>query len=234
VLVRGFPAGPWGTNCFVLAPGPSSECLIVDPGKDSLAGIAEIIAENDLHPVAALLTHGHIDHTWSVVPLCASHNIPAAIHAADRGQLLDPLSGLTAATRDLVGQLAPSGLPSGEPSDLRLIADGDQLNLGGVAITVRHVPGHTPGSVVFTTTDDDASVDLLFSGDLLFEGSVGRTDTPGGSWSELLASLARVVLPMADSTVVLPGHGATTTIGLERATNPYLAEAAAAPPARGL
>jgi hydroxyacylglutathione hydrolase len=233
VLVRGFPAGPFGTNCFVAAPGPSSECVIVDPGKDSIEGIAQLVVEHDLHPVAVLLTHGHIDHTWSVVPLCASHGIPAVIHAADRGQLNDPLSGLTQDTRAAVAYFAPDGLPSGEPKDIRLVSEADHVDVGGLDLSVRHAPGHTPGSVVFLGRDEAADVDVMFSGDLLFKGSVGRVDAPGGDWQQMLASLARVALPMADSTVVLPGHGEQTTIGAERRSNPYLAQAFAGPQAPG-
>ena len=233
MLVRGFPAGPFGTNCFVAAPGPSSECVIVDPGKDSIDVIAQLIAEHDLHPVAVLLTHGHIDHTWSVVPLCNSHGIPAVIHAADRGQLNDPLSGLTADTRSAVAYFAPDGLPTGEPRDITLVSEADHVNVGGLDLAVRHAPGHTPGSVVFLGRDDTADVDVMFSGDLLFKGSVGRVDGPGGDWQDMLASLARVVLPMADSTVVLPGHGEQTTIGDERRTNAYLAQALAGRDAPG-
>ena len=233
MLARGFAAGPWATNCFVIAPGPSSECVVVDPGKDSLDGIAQIVAEYDLHPVAALLTHGHIDHTWSVMPLCASHDIPAMIHVADRHQLSDPLSGLSVQTGGVIGMMAGT-IPEGEPRDVRLVADGDSVTIAGLPLTVRHTPGHTPGSIVFVTHDDVQAVDVMLSGDLLFAGSVGRTDLPGGSWPELMASLNRVALPMADETIVLPGHGASTTIGAERAANPYLAEAATAAPARGL
>jgi glyoxylase-like metal-dependent hydrolase (beta-lactamase superfamily II) len=233
VLVRGFPAGPFGTNCFVAAPGPASECVIVDPGKDSLAGIGQLIAEHDLHPVAVLLTHGHIDHTWSVVPLCDAHGVPGVIHAADRGQLNDPLSGLTTETRSAVADFAPDGLPAGEPRDLRLISDAEHIDVGGMGLTVRHAPGHTPGSVVFLGRDEQATVDVMFSGDLLFKGSVGRVDGPGGDWEAMLASLVRVALPMADSTVVLPGHGEQTTIGHERRSNAYLAQAMAGPAAPG-
>jgi hydroxyacylglutathione hydrolase len=233
VLVRGFPAGPFGTNCFVAAPGPGSECVIVDPGKDSMEVVAQLIDEHDLHPVAVLLTHGHIDHTWSVVPLCDAHGIPAVIHAADRGQLNDPLSGLTPDTRSAVAYFAPDGLPAGEPRELQLVSDADHLNVGGLDLAIRHAPGHTPGSVVFVGRDETAAVDVMFSGDLLFKGSVGRVDAPGGNWQDMLASLARVALPMADSTVVLPGHGEQTTIGHERRTNAYLAEALAGSHAPG-
>jgi glyoxylase-like metal-dependent hydrolase (beta-lactamase superfamily II) len=110
---------------------------------------------------------------------------------------------------------------------LRLASDGDLLTVAGLDLSVRHAPGHTPGSVVFVTRDELEAVDVMFSGDLLFKGSVGRVDGPGGDWQDMLDSLARVALPMPDNTVVLPGHGEATTIGVERSTNPYLAQAAA-------
>jgi glyoxylase-like metal-dependent hydrolase (beta-lactamase superfamily II) len=111
-------------------------------------------------------------------------------------------------------------LPTAEPADVRELADGQTLELAGLSLGVRHAPGHTLGSVVFTA--ETADEPLLFSGDLLFAGSIGRTDLPGGSYPAILDSLARVVLPLDDATVVLPGHGPQTTVGRERAGNPYL------------
>jgi glyoxylase-like metal-dependent hydrolase (beta-lactamase superfamily II) len=218
MLVTGFAAGPPGTNCFVVAPGPGEQCVVIDPGIEATGPLADVLERHRLHPVAVLLTHGHLDHTYSVVPVCEARDVPAWIHPDDRGQLTDPLRWL--------GQ--PPGaplmglphLPTAEPSDLRLLADGDTLELAGLGFGVRHAPGHTLGSVVFTAHTADEP--LLFSGDLLFAGSIGRTDLPGGSYPAILDSLARVVLPLDDATVVLPGHGPHTTVGRERATNPYL------------
>jgi hydroxyacylglutathione hydrolase len=218
VLVTGFPAGPPGTNCFVVAPGPGEQCVVIDPGIGAEGPLDELLAEHRLHPVAVLLTHGHLDHTFSVVPVCDARDVPAFLHPEDRGQLTDPLTwlGLEPGT-PLMGLTA---LPAAEPADLRPLADGELLELAGLTLGVHHTPGHTLGSVVFTTATEDEP--LLFSGDLLFAGSVGRVDLPGGSMDAQLDSLARVVLPMDDATVVLPGHGPTTTVGRERATNPYL------------
>jgi hydroxyacylglutathione hydrolase len=233
VLIEGFEAGPWGTNCYILAPAPNSECIIVDPGKDSLDQINAVIARHHLHPVAALLTHGHIDHTWSVVPLCDSHAIPGVIHSADRHLLKDPIAGLSRETAGVIGMMAGS-LPMSEPRDVVVVRDGDALDLAGQRYSVRHAPGHTQGSVAFMTRDDTRDVDLMLSGDLLFKGAIGRTDLPGGDWGQMLDSLSRVVLTLPDDTVVLPGHGPSTTIGLERVENMYLRQAAAEPPHRGL
>jgi hydroxyacylglutathione hydrolase len=218
VLVSGFPAGPPGTNCFVVAPAPGERCLVIDPGIGATDPLLEVLDRHRLRPAAVLLTHGHIDHTFSVVPVCEANDVPAWIHPDDRGQLTDPLRwlGVPPGT-PLMGM--PS-LPAAEPADLRELADGDTLELAGLRLGVRHTPGHTLGSVVFTL--DTADEPLLFAGDLLFAGSIGRTDLPGGSYPAMLESLARVVLPLDDATVVHPGHGPDTTIGRERATNPYL------------
>jgi hydroxyacylglutathione hydrolase len=232
VLIRSFPAGAFGTNCYAVATGTGSsalrqECVVVDPGMDAVEPLARMLAENGLAPVAVVLTHGHLDHTFSVLPVCEGYDIPAYLHPADAGMLSDPLRWHGPALAPLIGQVA---LP--DPADVQPLADGATLSLAGVELTVRHAPGHTQGSVVFSLDLDDAPG--LLAGDVLFAGSVGRVDLPGGSWDAMLGSLRDVVLPLDDETVVLPGHGAATTIGRERATNPYLAEAASAPKGRSL
>jgi hydroxyacylglutathione hydrolase len=215
VLVTGFPAGAFAANCYIVAPAPGEECVIIDPGQDAERGIEELLARYRLKPVAVLLTHGHIDHVWSVGPVCGAKGIPAWIHPADRGLLADPASGLALN----VGQELFGGITFTEPDDVRELTDGAALELAGVQLTVGHVPGHTPGSVTFRGGADD--LDALFSGDLLFAGSIGRTDLPGGDHAAMLKSLART-LTLPDETVVLPGHGPQTTVGAERRTNPFL------------
>jgi glyoxylase-like metal-dependent hydrolase (beta-lactamase superfamily II) len=230
VLIRSFPAGAFGTNCYVAATGRGQECVIVDPGMEAVDPLARIIAEDGLKPVAIVLTHGHLDHTFSVVPVCEGYDIPAYIHPADTGMLADPVAWHGPA---LAPRIRGARLP--DPSEVRTLDDGAVLELAGVTLTVRHAPGHTEGSVMFSLDLGDAPG--LLAGDVLFAGSVGRVDLPGGSWTSMLGSLRDVVLPMDDETIVLPGHGPATTIGRERATNPYLAEAAASGPAprgRGL
>ncbi|HVA61918.1 MAG TPA: MBL fold metallo-hydrolase [Mycobacteriales bacterium] len=212
MLVAGFPAGPPQTNCWVVAPAPGEECVVVDPGIDAEPALDALLAEHRLRPVAVLLTHGHFDHTFSVVPVCGARGIPAWIHPDDRGQLADPGSGLGLAPgTPLFGRLTWS-----EPDDVRILADGEVLELAGLQLRVAHAPGHTPGSVAFGTAGG------LFSGDLLFAGSIGRTDLPGGDGQAMLDSLARVCLALPDTTEVWPGHGPVTTIGRERVGNPFL------------
>jgi len=225
VLITGFPAGVFGTNCYAIAPAPGEECIVIDPGQDAEEPLRSVLAEHRLKPVAVVLTHGHLDHVWSVVPVCAGYDIPAYLHPADRAMLADPLSWHGEAIGAMI-----RGLTFSEPSEVAELTDGAALALAGVTLTVRHAPGHTQGSVAFELEHPDAPV--LLSGDLLFAGSIGRTDLPGGSYEEILDSLARVCLPLADDTVVLSGHGPQTTIGRERATNPYLREAVSAAPSR--
>ena len=220
MLVVGFPTGVFGANCYLVAPAAGERCVIVDPGQDAVRPLTQALADHRLKPAAVLLTHGHLDHMWSVLPVCGAHDVPAFVHADDRGRLADPVAGLPP---DWVGSLGLAGVTFAEPDDVREICDGELLDLAGLDLVVRHAPGHTAGSVVFCAAAGGSDGEpMMFAGDLLFAGSVGRTDLPGGDDAAMRASLARVVLGAPDETVVLPGHGARTTIGRERATNPYL------------
>src|SRR5919107_1737550 len=193
---------------------------------DAVEPLAQMLRADGLKPVAVVLTHGHLDHTFSVLPVCDGYDIPAYLHPADNGMLSDP-------ARWHGPQLAPliTGVALPDPTDVKPLDDGAVLSLAGVDLTVRHAPGHTQGSVMFSV--DLGEAPGLLAGDVLFAGSVGRVDLPGGSWEAMLRSLRDVVLPLDDETIVLPGHGPATTIGRERATNPFLAEAASAPSGRG-
>jgi hydroxyacylglutathione hydrolase len=214
LLVVGFPAGPWETNCWVVAPGRGEQCVVIDPGHGAEGPLDDVLAEYSLAPVAVMLTHGHVDHTWSVTPVCGAKNVPALIHPDDRVMLTNPLDGLGLRPgTPILGRLEWA-----EPADVRELTDGETLSLAGMDLRVDAAPGHTRGSVTFTSNGE------FFSGDLLFAGSIGRTDLPGGSYEQIQTSLARVPLALPDETVVRPGHGPDTTIGRERATNPFLAD----------
>jgi glyoxylase-like metal-dependent hydrolase (beta-lactamase superfamily II) len=217
VLIAGFPSAVTDTNCWVVAPADAEQCVVIDPGIGVTGRLDEMIAEHRLHPVAVLLTHGHFDHTFSVLPVCQARGVPAYIHPADRGQLADPWSGVGLP----VGTPLFGSLTFAEPDDVRELGSSDKISIAGLDFAVTHAPGHSAGSVVFGLAGSDEPV--VFCGDVLFAGSIGRTDLPGGSMAQMEASLRTVILPMDDATVVHPGHGPTTTIARERATNPYLA-----------
>ncbi|WP_320067974.1 MBL fold metallo-hydrolase [Micromonospora sp. RTGN7] len=239
MLVASFPADAFGTNCYVVATGPGEQCVVVDPGIGVIDRLDAVLAEHRLHPAAVLLTHGHLDHTFSVAPVCGARGITAYIHPDDRELLADPGRALS---MDLT-QLFGGRLPYAEPDDIAELTDGATLSLAGLEISVDHAPGHTGGSVLFRLPGAGSRWEadqVCLSGDVLFAGSIGRTDLWGGSMPRMLTSLREKILPLADDTVVLPGHGPVTTIGRERVSNPYLVEVAAlgdarpAGPARGL
>jgi hydroxyacylglutathione hydrolase len=224
VLIAGFPAGSWAANCYVVATGPATECVVVDPGQDSAGGIADIVAEHRLKPVAVLLTHGHLDHMWSVTPVAGTYDSTAWIHPADRHLLTDPMAGISS---ESAAMLLGGKYEFTEPDDVAELADGQRLELAGLEVVVDHTPGHTAGSVTFRTPyDGDEVSEVMFSGDLLFAGSIGRSDLPGGDHATMLETLRDKVLALPDDIVVLPGHGEQTSIGRERATNPFLLELA--------
>ncbi len=222
MFIAGFPAGPWGTNCYVAATAPGSECVVIDPGKDSADGVAEVVREHRLKPVSVLVTHGHVDHMWCVAPVAGTYDATAWIHPADRHLLTDPMAGMS---RETTQMLLGGAYEWAEPDDVQELADAQTLELAGLSFSVDHTPGHTEGSVTFRSPyDGDDIAEVMFSGDLLFAGSIGRTDLPGGDHPTMLRSLRDKVLTLRDDIVVLPGHGEQTSIGRERATNPYLLE----------
>lgn len=228
MLAVAFPAAAFATNCYILAPGPGEECVIVDPGIGVEDTVAQVLAEHRLKPAAVLLTHGHLDHVYSVTPVCGG-DTAAYIHGDDRHRLENALDvvgpGMLAMMEQQFGQRATWR----DPEHVVEITDRQRLTLAGLSLEVLHAPGHTEGSVLF---DIDALPDGLdageeltrtvVSGDVLFAGSIGRTDLPGGSAAAMTRSLREVVLPLPDSALVLTGHGPATTLRRERATNPYL------------
>jgi len=220
VFIAGFPVGPWGTNCYVAALDAGSECVIIDPGKDAAEAVAEVVRDHRLKPVAVLVTHGHVDHMWCVAPVAGTYDATAWIHPSDRHLLTDPMAGMSPETTQM---LLGGNYEWAEPDDVSELADAQVLELAGLQFVVDHTPGHTEGSVTFRSPygRDDVS-EVMFSGDLLFAGSIGRTDLPGGDHPTMLRSLRDKVLPLADDVVVLPGHGEQTSIRQERHTNPFL------------
>jgi len=192
----------------------------VDPGisqPNLVAPILETVNKWNLKPVGVLLTHGHLDHTFSVVPLSNKYGIPAIIHSKDRGSLKNPFQVISKGgpTQQIIQAFGITKFE--EPEIVKSLEGNEVFDLGGFKIQTIHAPGHTAGSAMFTV--DDA---YLVSGDVLFAGSIGRTDMPTGSMRDMKSSLINKVLPLPDELIVLPGHGPQTTIARERDKNPYL------------
>jgi hydroxyacylglutathione hydrolase len=219
MLVEGIPLWLAQTNAWIVAPqGPGGECVLVDAPPDPSAILARI-AEHDMRLVALLATHGHVDHIGGIptVVRASPGTVPVHLHDGDRHMLLDPVG-----TGALLGQaLAASGLDLRPPELVSGLDDGERVSGAGMTFTALHTPGHTRGSTCFLL-EVHGEAPILFSGDHLFKGSIGRTDLPGGSMDELLASMTEKILPLPDDVPVLPGHGGTTTVGHERRTNPFL------------
>jgi len=197
--------GPLETNCYLFFCPKSRECAIIDPGAEA-ERIFPLITSLELKPIIILSTHGHVDHTGANVEIKERYKVPIAMHSADLPFLEESLQ--------LEFGLLLGARPTPRPD--RLLSDGDRIKIGQLDLQVVHTPGHSPGSVCFYTPG------LLFSGDTLFCGGVGRTDLPGGSWKDLAASLRSRILTYPEETLVLPGHGPQTTIGEEKETNPFL------------
>lgn len=208
------------TNCWILAPATNSECFIVDPGisqPNFLEPITRTLKAKNLKPIAVILTHGHLDHTFSVVPLANGYGIPALIHSKDRGALTDPYQVIMRGgpTEQIIK--AFGNLKFEEPEEVKPLTGGEKFELAGFKIEAIHAPGHTAGSTIFILDDT-----YLISGDVLFAGAIGRTDMPTGSMSDMRKTLIEKILPLPNELIVLPGHGAQTTIERERGKNPYL------------
>ena len=215
MLVTNFQAQAFATNCWILATGRSQECIVVDPGMPNVTPeLNEKLAEFDLKPVAILVTHGHLDHTFSVQPICDGYEIPAMIHSEDRELLLHPERAHGVEFMQTFTQMNWV-----EPKNVIELHDQQRFELVGLKFQAIHAPGHTKGSTMFLVNDE-----VLISGDVLFAGSIGRTDLPDGSWESMQRSLREKVLPLSDSLQVLPGHGPETSIGRERKYNQFLLE----------
>ena len=194
----------------------------MDPGIDSpnlVSAIKSALNRHNLKPVATLVTHGHLDHTFSVRPFANEYGVPTLIHSSDRKLLSDPFRALetNGESKKIMEGLGVTNFE--EPEVVREVIDGESFDLAGFDIVVQHAPGHTAGSAIFTVNEE-----FLISGDVLFAGAIGRTDLPTGSASAMRNSLISKILPLNDELIVLPGHGPQTTIGRERVNNPYLQE----------
>ena len=207
-IIEGYTVGVFASNCYVAAGREGDKAVVIDPGQDAGELVKERLAAHGLSLEAVLLTHGHIDHIWSAAEVADASGVPAYIHPGDRYMLDDPGAAL--------GRMGMGKMQIETPADVRDLSDGDRFRFGDLELETRHTPGHTPGHCIFVTNG------IVFSGDLIFQGSIGRTDFPGGSLDDLMESIRREILPMGDDVVILSGHGPETTVGVERRTNPFV------------
>ncbi len=230
-------AAAFGTNCYVVAPGAGSdECVIVDPGIGVADRVAEVLLKERLRPAAILLTHGHLDHVYDV-PRLSDGAVPTRIHPQDRYRLVNPMGDLDPGFVAMVEAQFGAKATWREPEfALEFEVDAEHaerlvsVQVAGLSFGVVHAPGHTEGSVLFDiagvpdplAAGDELLDRTVLAGDVLFAGSIGRTDLPGGDPAAMTRSLRDVILPLPDSTLVLPGHGPSTTMARERRSNPYL------------
>jgi len=229
VFIESFVVGPWQTNTYVIASdekvsGTSRAGVVIDPGVGSREQTEVLLARHGLWLAAVVCTHGHLDHVADAADLADAHAVPLFCHPADRVMLTDPVAGLGADSLPLIRYVLQGRSTLPEPHDLREISDGQVLELAGLRLRAIHAPGHTPGSVVFLA--DDAGAPVVFGGDVLFAGTIGRVDLPGGSMPTMMASLGRLVREIPAVARILPGHGPATTMARELASNPYLVQVA--------
>ncbi|GAA1398520.1 MBL fold metallo-hydrolase [Luteococcus peritonei] len=217
MLIASFPAGPWQANCYLLARERGGPCVVVDPGVDAVDGVRQGLSQYGLRLDAVLLTHGHVDHVASAAQIADEADVPVWIHEADADLLQYPLRALGEQSADIIEQIYGS-TEFTPPRQVRHY-EGD-VQAAGIRFATRHAPGHTPGCTLLLPELDDMS--LVFTGDVVFAGSIGRTDLPRGDAFTMASSLVTAVLPLDDEAHLLPGHGPTTTMAAERATNPWL------------
>lgn len=204
----GFAAGPYQTNCYLLAHAGAA--VVVDPGMHSHDRVVSLLEEHELTLESIVLTHGHIDHTRDAGQLARRFNVPVFIHPED-AFMLKGGEGVSEQSQVLFDAANMTPI-----EDLRELVDGQTLRIAGIDTQVLHAPGHSPGSVLLVGEE------FAFTGDVLFQGSIGRTDLLGSDPAAMDASLRGPVWGMADSLQLLPGHGAVTSMRAERASNPFL------------
>ncbi len=196
--------GPLMVNAYIVEEPVSKKAIVIDPGDDGEALLDEIRARG-LSVEKILLTHGHFDHVGAVRILREKTGALVHLHAADAGRMA------TARRQGLMFGLSVDDPPAPDV----IVAEGDRVGLGGYAFAVLHTPGHTPGCVSYLCGE------IAFVGDLIFAGSIGRTDLPGGSYERLLQSVREKIFVLPDDTVLFPGHGPSTTVGEEKRSNPF-------------
>ncbi len=207
MLVEALQVGMLGTNCYIVAADSGDDAAVIDPGGD-LKAILATLARNNLKCATILCTHGHMDHVAAAGPLSEQTGAPVMIHP-------DDAEALSALRTRLLGGVVGGVVPTRARS-LEMLAPGTPVAVGELELQVLHTPGHTRGSVSFYVAPD------LFCGDLIFQGSIGRTDLRGGSMADLLTSVKEKVFVLPGDTRIMTGHGPRTTLAAERRSNPYL------------
>lgn len=232
VTSRTVVAPVFGANCYVVG-ADDGPCVVVDAGAGVADAVQAVVAQHRMRPVAVLATHGHADHTWDAATLSEAFQVPVLLHESDAYRLFDPFGTLgLGASHDVAGPLAQSlrslGIDPGAyhaPDRVETFSavghEPVDLGLDGLTIRALHAPGHTEGSTLYLVDIDGAPT--VLSGDVLFAGTIGRTDLPGGDGAAMETTLRDVVLGLDPSVTVLPGHGPATRMELERRRNPYLA-----------
>jgi len=207
MIIKELVVGPLQTNCYIVGCEETLKGAVIDPGGSA----DEILSEVErlgLDIVAVINTHGHVDHVLANREVKEATGAPLMIHAQDAPMLTNPMKGLAF----LLGRVRPSPRPD------RLLAEGDEVEVGQIKLTVLHTPGHSPGSISLLAAQEGA----VFSGDVLFRMSIGRTDLPGGSFETLMRSIKEVLFSLPDDTIVYSGHGPKTTVGFEKSNNPWV------------
>ncbi|MDR2347747.1 MAG: MBL fold metallo-hydrolase [Bifidobacteriaceae bacterium] len=220
--LAGGACGLFQANWYVVGPAGGDECVIVDPGQDAAEPCRAAVAASGRAVAAVLATHGHPDHVADAAVLADGYGVPLFIHGADRFLLADPAAGLSPDAAPFLAALCPDGLQV--PSDVREYSlDGDSgrglVSAGGLDFQLAHAPGHTAGCVLLRLAGPPP---VVFTGDVLFAGSIGRTDFLVGDAAAMRRSLRDQVLPLPDAAILLPGHGPATDMARERRANPYL------------
>ena len=228
MLIRSVVADAFETTCRLVGSDRSASCVVVDPGMGIAERLPGILDAHRRAVAGVLLTHGHLDHTYAVTDICNAYDVPCYVHRADRPMLDDPMPWLGSEFGPQFESVLPEDWQWHPPTNVVEVAEGDELALAGLRFSVHHTPGHTPGSVMYGFTGEGVSYRLV--GDVLYAGTIGRTDMPGGDRAQTLHSL-RLLLAEPDELVLLTGHFADTTVGAERDTNPFMVQARAAEPA---
>lgn len=219
MFIASFASGPWQGNCYVVGNDDTLDCVVIDPGVNASEVVENTLKEYGWHLVGVVCTHGHVDHIADAAKLANAHGVSMWLHSGDDYMLTDPVAGLGEGTEGLLMQvLGSTSLP--EPESRERLDELDVLEIAGLHFEVLPAPGHSPGCCLLSTADEEGPI--VFCGDVVFAGSIGRVDLPGGDHATMTRTLAEVVLPLPDSARLLPGHGGPTTMARERVANPYL------------